>query len=207
MDAFTKSFLLLLVLLNPFTLSVYLNDLIATVDRRRFAAQLVRGGLISLVVFLMFAWAGDSIFEDVLQVRFASFLIFGGITFLIIGIRLILGSGPPMDILRSGTDEVSASIAMPFLVGPGTISASVLAGSRMRFSAAALAIVLALATALTALVLIKVVHDIAHARHERLVQSYVAVANRVTALFIGSFAIEMIFTGIERWYVVLRGVS
>jgi hypothetical protein len=49
--------------------------------------------------------------------------------------------------------------------------------------------------------------DAARTRHERLVQRYATVAGRVTALFTGSFAIEMIFTGLERWYVVLRGMS
>jgi multiple antibiotic resistance protein len=199
MDAFSKSFLLAFVLLNPFIMSVYLLGLIRSLDLGVLARQLIRAGFISFVVFAIFAWAGDRIFEDVLQIRFSSFLVFGGLTFLIIGIRLILGAGPPVEALLPDSGEVSGTIAMPFIVGPGTISAAVLAGSRLSVPLASLAIALALACALGSILLIKLLHDYARARDERLVHRYSEVAGRVTALFTGAFAIEMIFSGIERW--------
>lgn len=204
MDSFTRSFLLLFVLLNPFIMSVYLLELVQTLDKRRFASQLLRAGFISLVVFLLFAWAGDAIFEDVLQVRFLSFLIFGGITFLIIGTRLILGLGPPVESLRPAKgDDVSASIAMPFIVGPGTISASVLAGTRLDPVRATTAIGLALAAALVAIIVFKWLHDYARTHHEEFLHRYAEIAGRVAALFTGSFAIEMILTGVEGWLETL----
>jgi multiple antibiotic resistance protein len=202
-DSFTHSFLLLFVLLNPFIMSVYLLDLVKTLDISQFAGQLVRGSLISLVVFLLFARAGEAIFQDVMQVHFASFLIFGGITFLIIGIRLILGVGPPVELLHPKSGQVSASIAMPLIVGPGTISASVLAGSRLSFLAAALVIVLALSTSVAAILLIKMLFDFVRTHNEPLVNRYAEIAGRATALFTGSFAIEMIFLGVERWIAVI----
>jgi multiple antibiotic resistance protein len=205
MDTFTKSLLLLFVLLNPFIMSVYLLGLIRSLDGRVLARQLLRGGLISLVVFVVFAWAGDRVFEDVLQVRFSSFLIFGGITFLIIGIRLIMGMGPPVEALEPETGQISGTIAMPFIVGPGTISAAVLAGSRLSVPMASLAIALALVLALGSILIIKVLHDFVRARNEEWVHRYAEVAGRVTALFTGAFAVEMIFTGIERWLVIFRG--
>lgn len=199
MSAFAKSFLLLFVLLNPFIMSVYLLPLVRALPLRVLARQLFRACLISLAVFLVFAWAGDSVFQDVLQVRFSSFLIFGGVTFLLIGIRLILGIGPPVEAIQPDAERVSASIAMPFIVGPGTISASVLAGSRLDASAAAIAIVLSLAASMGAVLLIKVLYDYAKVRNERWVHRYAEIAGRVTALFTGSFAIEMILNGIRRW--------
>lgn len=203
MDAFTKSFLLLVVLLNPFTMSVYLMELMRSFELRHLAGQLVRGGLISLVVFVVFAGAGDRVFQDVLQVRFSAFLIFGGITFLIIGIRLMMGAGPVVDALQPRAGQISAAIAMPLMVGPGTISASVLAGSRLSFPRAALAIALALTCSLGAVLAIKVLYDLARARDSRLVQAYSEIAGRATALFTGSFAVEMILSGLERWLSAL----
>ena len=199
MDTFTKSFLLLFVLLNPFILSVYLLTLIRELDTRALTHQLLRAGLISFTIFILFAWAGNSVFEDVLQVRFSSFLIFGGVTFLVIGLRLILGIGPPVETLRPHSDEVSATIAMPFIVGPGTISASVIAGSRLPWISACAVIALALLLTIVAVLLIKLLHDFVRVRDERWVSRYAEVAGRVTALFTGTFAIEMIFSGIERW--------
>lgn len=199
MDTFTKSVLLLFVLLNPFILSVYLRDVVAGLGFWRLAGHLVRGGLISLGVFLAFAWAGDAVFEDVLQVRFSSFLIFGGVTFLLIGIRLIVGVGPPVEALRADSDRISGGIAMPLMVGPGTISASVLAGSRLPRVEAGVAIAIALFLAVAAILVFKALHDWVRSRNEALVRRYTEVAGRATALFTGSFAVEMILNGLEGW--------
>jgi multiple antibiotic resistance protein len=199
MDAVTKSFLLLFVLLNPFILSVYLFELIQSLSFLEFARQLARAAWISFVVFVAFAWGGDALFEEVLQIRFAAFLIFGGVTFLVVGVRLIVGSGPPVDALSPRSGGGSAAIAMPFIVGPGTISASVVAGSRLDPSVASLVIAAALSSAIAAILAIKWLHDFVRTRNESLIARYSEIAGRVTALFTGSFAIEMILTGIERW--------
>lgn len=204
MESFTKSFLLLFVLLNPFIMSVYLVELIKGMAIRDFATQLLRAGLLSLAVLLAFAWAGEVIFEDVMQVRFLSFMIFGGITFLIIGVRLILYATPPIQSLRPESKEVSGAIAMPFIIGPGTISASVLAGSRLDFVLGSLAISLALAAAIGSIILLKKLHDMVQTRSARYVERYVEIAGRVTGLFTGSFAVEMILKGVERWLRVLH---
>jgi multiple antibiotic resistance protein len=187
------------VLLNPFIMSIYLIELVRDLEIRTFARQLFRASAISLLAFLLFAWAGDVIFKDVMQVRFISFLIFGGIIFLIIGARWIIGVAPPVEAPKQDTEQISGAIAMPFIVGPGTISASVLAGSRLQPLLAGAAIALAVALAVVTIILFKWLHDLVRKRDERLVKRYVEVAGRVTALFTGSFAVEMILTGLERW--------
>lgn len=203
-DQFTRSCLLLFVLLNPFTMSVYLRDLIHELELVPLSKQLLRAGIISFLVFVLFATSGDVIFANVLQIRFSSFLIFGGITFLIIGIRLISGAGPPVEGLRPSRDVVSgANIAMPFIIGPGTISASVVAGARLHPVLAVAAIWIALTTALSAVILLKRILDHVQTRNERLVHRYTAVAGRITALFTGSFAIEMILNGLASWMIEL----
>lgn len=199
MDQFTESLLLMLVLLNPFILSVYLSDLIRGLDFLVLAQYILRAAAVSLLVFWTFALVGDAIFEDVLQVRFSSFLIFGGVTFLIIGIRLILGMGPSIEALRPEATGISGAIAMPLLIGPGTISASVLAGSRLSRPQAMLAIVVAVAVMTAAILVFKRLHDYVRRRNEPLVQKYLEIAGRATALFTGSFAIEMIMNGLRGW--------
>ena len=203
MDIFAKSTLLMFVLINPFILSVYLIDLIKEVTYKEFTRQLIRAGLISYAVFLVFASAGEAVFEDVFQIRFLSFMIFGGITFLIVGIRLILGVGPPVDALRPHSQEMSGAIAMPFIVGPGTISASVLAGSQLSYPMAVISLGLSLGTAIFAIILLKKLHDYVHAHNEKYIERYIGIVGRVTALFTGSFAIELILRGIERWLTLM----
>lgn len=207
MEIFTKTFLLFLVLLNPFTLSIYLLGVIKALNFIQFSKQIFWASFMSLLAFVSFALAGDALFERVFQVRFASFQVFGGITFLIIGIRLILGTGPPMEALRtdSSQSQLSGAIAMPFIVGPGTISASVLAGSRLDPLLACLCIGLALFVAILAILLFKFIYDHALSRNDTYLQRYLGIAGRVTALFTGSFAIELIFKGIEGWLPLLNG--
>jgi len=205
-DLFTRQFLMMLVLLNPFILSVYLLELVTELEFRQFARQLTRAMFISFVVFVLFAWAGDRLFEDAFQVRFFAFRIFGGITFLIVGIRLITGAG---GAVRTGPQEreAAAAIAMPFIVGPGTISAAVVAGARLDRPSAVLAIGLATLTALALMLLFKWVHDVLQARHERLLDRYTEIAGRATALFAGSFAVDMILRGVEDWLALLSAAS
>lgn len=199
MDALIENSLFMFVLLNPFIMSVYLEDLIKSMGFRTFCQQLTRAAVMSLMVFLLFAWAGMPVFEEVFQVSFASFLIFGGIIFLIVGTRLVLGVGPAVAAITPQHTGVSAAIAMPFIIGPGTISAAVLAGSRLEPPMAVLSITLALGSAVAALIFIKWLHDHVRSRNETLVQRYTEVAGRASALFIGTFAIEMILNGVEHW--------
>lgn len=208
MDSFTRSFLVLLVLLNPFVLSVYLTALVKGMPFREFAIQLGRAWLISFAVFVTFSWAGDQLFEDVFQVRFFAFLVFGGLTFLIIGIRLIIGGHEMAVRLRPDDEDVAVSIAMPLLIGPGTISASVLAGARLSKWGAVGAIAAAMIVAFLAMLAFKAAHDAARHRSERYVRLYTEIAGRVTALFTGSFAVDMILRGLEGWIAFLaRGQS
>ncbi len=203
MDILVKTFLMVYVLLNPFIMSVYMMDILRTLELRRLVGQLTRAGIISLMIFLAFAWLGERIFEKFLQVRFTSFLLFGGVVYLLIGIRLILGLSPPVDISKSDPETISAVICMPFIIGPGTISASVLAGVRMPLLLAAVTIGLSLAAALASIVLIKILHDWVRTRHEQYVQLYSELVGRATALFTGSFAVDMIITTVERWLSTL----
>ena len=54
-----------------------------------FNKALIQGSIISYVVFVLFAWGGEAIFSQYLQVRFEAFQIFGGFIFLVIGYRFV----------------------------------------------------------------------------------------------------------------------
>jgi multiple antibiotic resistance protein len=54
-----------------------------------------------------------------------------------------------------------------------------------------------------AILVFKWLHDYARAHHEGFVHRYAEIAGRVAALFTGSFAIEMIMTGVEGWLETL----
>ncbi len=194
LEPHVTSFLLLFALLNPFLMSIYLIDLITDLQMRVFARVLARGALISGVVFIR-----DAIFSQYLQVRFASFQVFGGIIFLLIGVRFVFSGADAMRVVRGQPEHLAGSIAMPFMIGPGTVSASVVVGARLpmlhaiAIVAATLILTVALVTAL------KVVHDYLKERNARLIDRYVEVVGRLSALLIGTFAVEMLFEGLGSW--------
>ena len=199
MLSFAKNAGLLLMLLNPFLLVVYLLDLVQDLDLRCFSRVLLRGAAIATCVFVAFAWAGEAIFTSVLHARFASFQIFGGIVFLIIGIQFVYGGADALRSLRGKPEHVAGSIAMPMMIGPATVSASVLVGVRLPCFVAALAVGSAVAVTVVVVIGLKALHDYVRPRHEALVERYVEVAGRLAALIIGTFAVEMIMTGYLAW--------
>jgi small neutral amino acid transporter SnatA (MarC family) len=200
-DTHVASALLLFGLLNPFLMSVYLIDLITDLPRTLFVRVLARGALISSIVFSFFAWTGDALFADVLHVRFASFQVFGGIIFLAIGVRFVFSGVEAMRSIRGQPGHIAGSIAMPFMIGPGTVSASVVAGARLPVVEAIGVIALTLAATVALVAAIKAAHDRLKDRHARLVDRYIEVVGRISALLIGTFAIEMIFDGVGTWLI------
>lgn len=198
-EPYIASLLLFLALLNPFMMSVYLIDLITDLPRALFVRVLARGALISGAVFALFAWSGDAIFSDVLQVRFASFQIFGGIVFLLIGARLVLTGADAMRAMRGQPEHIAGSIAMPFMIGPGTVSASVVVGARLPVLHAIAIIAAALAVTVALVAAIKLAHDALRERNAQLINRYMEIVGRISALLIGTFAVDMIFEGLGAW--------
>ncbi len=198
-EPYVASLLLFLALLNPFMMSVYLLDLITDLPRALFVRVLARAALISGGVFALFAWSGDAIFSDVLQVRFASFQIFGGVVFLLIGLRLVLTGADAMRAMRGPPQHIAGSIAMPFMIGPGTVSASVVVGARLPVLHAIAVIAAALAVTVALVAAIKVAHDALRERNAQLVNRYMEIVGRISALLIGTFAVDMIFEGLGTW--------
>ena len=193
------SFLLFFALLNPFLMSIYLIDLITDLRTRTFVNVLVRGSAISAVVFSLLAWGGDALFSDYLKVRFASFQVFGGIIFLLIGARFVFSGADALRAIRGQPGHIAGSIAMPFMIGPGTVSASIVIGARLPITDAVIVILATLALTAALVVAIKLAHDYVKERNRELIDRYIEVVGRLSALLIGTFAVEMLFEGLGTW--------
>lgn len=194
-----KASLLLFVMLNPFLLSIYLHDLFEDMERRVFFRVMTRGALIATTVFIAFAAAGDRIFADVMGVRFASFQIFGGLVFAIIGFRYVFDGPNALRQLRGKPEHVAGSVAMPVLIGPGTVSASVVVGTRGTLIEAVVAIVITLALVVASVFVLKAVFDAVKKSREELAGRYMDIVGRISALVIGTISVEMILQGLDSW--------
>lgn len=195
---FAQALVFFLALLNPFLLSLYLLDLIVRLSPRVFAGVLTRGVIIGGSVFSLFALTGEALFSELLQVDFSSFQIFGGILFLLVGINFFFHGPQAIGPLRGEPEHLAGSIAMPFLIGPATVSASILIGTRLDKVEALGVVWLTMVAVVLGLVALKYAHDHLRDRNVRLVDRYVDITGRVASLMIGTFAVEMIVTGLHR---------
>lgn len=202
METFLKSSWLLFMLLNPFLMSVYLVSLINQFDSRGFALIMRRAHLVALGVFGVCALAGEKIFLNVFNVRFPSFLIFGGIVFLLIGIKSVFYGPSALIETRGEPAHISGAVAMPFMIGPGTVSASIMAGAQQSAVFTVLSITSALGLSYASIVYFKRLFDAVRRKNESLLQRYLEVSGKIIALFTGTYAIEMIIKGGE---AVLKG--
>lgn len=194
-----RSTALLLTLLNPFLIVIYMVDVIQKLSSQQFQRVLVRAGMIAIAVFCLFAILGDTIFSGIMQVEFASFLIFGGIVFLLIGIQFVFKGPLALEMLRGESEHIAGSIAMPVLIGPGTISASVIIGKRHDPILACLIVFAAVAICLFVILILKKTHDLVHHTREGLIERYIEIGGRLTALYVGTVAINMIMQGLIIW--------
>jgi multiple antibiotic resistance protein len=196
---FLRTTALLFVLLNPFLLIIYLIDVVEKLDQKEFSRVLIRAGMISIVVFCCFALLGDAVFSNIFQADFASFQIFGGVVFLLIGLQFVFRGPKAIEILRGDSQQLAGAIAMPILIGPGTISASVIMGKQQDPLIACIAVVLAIMVSILIMIGLKVLHDYVKPKKEPLIQRYIEIAGRITALFVGTISVQMIMSGIEIW--------
>jgi multiple antibiotic resistance protein len=199
MTDFVRSATLMLVLVNPFLVIIYLVDMVEKLDRRRFARVLVRGSLIASAVFCCFAILGDMIFSSIIQAQFASFQIFGGVIFLLIGLQFVFHGPKAIVALRGESDGLAGAIAMPVLIGPGTISASVVIGKRHEALYACATIIAAVFTSVVIMLALKAAYDFVRPRNEPVIRRYIEIAGRITALYVGTIAVEMIMQGVRTW--------
>ena len=204
MQSYVSTSMLLLVILNPFALSVYLFEVLRQHPTRVVAAMLGRASLIAGVVLSIFAIGGERLLTDLLQVRFFAFQIFGGIVFLIIGLKFILEGANTVNLLRGEPEKLAGTVAMPFLIGPGTISAAALAGVRHGALHGAGIVCFALLLTGGVLITLQLVFDRVKERNATLLERYAEIAGRVSGFLAGSISVEMIATGVETWLRTTR---
>lgn len=194
-----QAFSLVFMLLNPFLLIIYLLEPLEELGKHDFSSAVRKAGLISCGVFVLFAVVGDAVFSTVLNARFESFQVFGGIIFLVIGLRFVFYGNKALLHLRGAPEQVAGAVAMPIMIGPATISASIIAGQQLGVIWGPVIVILAVFASVFVMILLKALHDFVRPRNEKLVERYVDIAGRVLALVVGTFSIEMIMRGVTSW--------
>ena len=198
-NAFFDSLGLMLFMLNPFLLLVYLIDLVEEMSAKNFTKAMIRAAVISTLIYLVFSFVGDAIFNYVFKANFASFKIFGGIIFLITGIKFVFEGNKAITMLKGQPQHIQGGIVMPIMVGPGTISASIITGQRLNPVSSSIVIIGSVVFCIAILILLKRVYNSVKKSNEELLLKYIDIIGRVSALLIGTFSVEMIMSGLKTW--------
>lgn len=148
-DTLFNAFLALLAILNPITVVPMYAELtkdLPTADRNRLFNTAVAAGFLTLLVL---TFTGRWVMQYVFQIHVAEFRIAGGILLTVIAIKQIVFYDPeeyhvnPGKVMEMGV----VPMAVPLLVGPGSIVTGILILDRDGWFVASLAIVLNFAIA------------------------------------------------------------
>jgi multiple antibiotic resistance protein len=186
-----------LVILNPFAQFVYLSPIMKELDRRDFMKVLLKATLISFGIFSVFMIAGDFIFNNVLMISFGSFRIFGGIVLFSYSFYYIVEGKQALVRMHGNLDDLASEIALPFMVGAGTISVSLLIGHKLSIPEGLASIGIVLVINYIFVVLIRALRKtLSFKKHRIAFDKNMQILMRLNGFLLGAIGINLIIVGI-----------
>jgi len=183
-----------LAILNPFALSLYLWVLMTGIERAEFFRVLLQATLISLAIFCVFAVAGERML-DLLGIDAGALRLFGGLVFLMIALKYVSHGYRAVESLRGSITELPSAIAVPFMIGAGTITQAILIGKRHDLPIALTILAAVIALSLLVITAFYFINARLTPRYESAFNRYVNMLARLNGLIIGAFSVKMIFEG------------
>ncbi len=191
-----------LIMLNPFALFIYLGPVMKELKSSKFRKVLFKASIISFVIFVFFVATGNFIFTSVFRIDFESFRIFGGLIIFSFAYFYIIKGHKAMIHTKGSIDDLASEIALPFMVGSGTISLSILMGNSLSLieGIIALSIILGVNFALI-LVLKRIREDIPKKKYRIAFDKNMGILLRMTGFFVGAIGVNMVLTGIKNLFL------
>lgn len=187
-----------LVMLNPFAMFLYLLPVMEELSNRDFMKVLFKASAISFGIFAAFMGVGDILFQHVFQINFESFRIFGGIIIFSFAYIFIVKGNKAFIHMKESLDDLASEIALPFMVGAGTLSLSIVLGHHFSFMEGVFALLVVLSVNYFAILLIKNLRGSISSRKFRIAfDKNMQILLRLNGFFIGAIGINMILTGVK----------
>jgi multiple antibiotic resistance protein len=182
-----RATLALFIIVDPFgniPIFIGLTEKMDVLQRRRVFRSATFIGFVLLVIFALtgqglLAFFGISLY---------SFQIAGGILLLIIAVKLLI-EGEWWNPVGTQASLSAVPIAVPLLVGPGAITATIL---NLQEFGIAITLVAVIAVFLIVWVVLRLVEPV----HRFLGKSGAQIIARIMALFIAAIAVQYIITGV-----------
>ena len=202
-ENFFQTFVLLLLVTDPFGNVPLFISTLAHVKPERRSRVVVRECLIAFFLLLMFMFGGRY-FLEALQLTSTSLRIGGGVILFLIALKMVFPSadgifGPAP---QHGGEPLIVHLAIPALAGPSALVTVLLFSTSHRMSMWLYVIALMMVAAVWLMVLLSA---------ERLLQALgpavITAFERLMGLILTALAIEMLLAGITTYIHGLNGVS
>jgi multiple antibiotic resistance protein len=189
-SALLQASIALFIIVDPFgniPIFVGLTENISDKQRNKIFNTAV---IVGVVLLLVFAFTGQEIF-NLFGLSIYSFEVAGGLLLLIISIRILI-SGSYHEKGGSPESMGAVPIAMPLLVGPGAITATI-------FNLQSFGISIAILSVLIVLAITWVILRFTNSIYKILGKTGSMVIARVMALLIAAIAVQYILTGVTHF--------
>lgn len=191
-----QSIINFLVLMNPIALYLYILPLKKQVGVVRFINIVARATIISYVVYTVFALSGEKFFH-LLQIDFESFRIFGGLVVTVLSLIFIVQGKKSLITTTGEVNRIAAEIALPFMVGAGTIAISIIIGRQQGAMKASLIIFAVMLLTFIAICTLSLLRHSLKPRWKIFFDQNAEILLRLNGFMIGAFGINLIVTGIR----------
>ena len=192
-----------LVMLNPFALFLYLEPVRKDLQFNDFLKVMWKASLISFAICSLSMYLGNFIFERVLQIDFESFRIFGGIIIFSYSYLFIVKGQKALIMMKEDLDDLASEIALPFMVGAGTISLSILLSKNFDTAWATAGLVAVFALNFLVLAFLTDFRRKIDGRNFRVAfDKNMEVLLRLNGFFIGAIGVDMVVTGVQRLFPI-----
>lgn len=195
------SILEFLVMLNPFALFLYLEPIRKDLKHRDFLKVIFKATLISMGICFVFFFTGEQVFKQIFQIEFESFRIFGGIIIFSYAYFFIVKGQKAMIMIKEDLDDLASEIALPFMVGAGTISLSILVSYRhTTWVGVGILFIVFVLNFLFIFIMTVMRNGLEGRRLKTAFDKNMEVLLRLNGFFIGAIGINMILTGIRNLF-------
>jgi len=170
-------------------------------SHKGFVLVLFKASVISLFVLLFFFFIGEALFDEILDIAFSSFKIFGGIVIFSFAYLYIVSGRKAIIMVKENLDDLASEIALPFIVGAGSISLAVLLKHNFPIVSGIIILTLVIALNFLIIILLKMIKDrIPGKKFKVAFDKNMQILMRLMGFIIGAIGIDLIIKGIKETF-------
>lgn len=196
-----------LVMLNPFALFLYLKPVMLDLSDADFRSVFLKASSISFFIFLVFLLFGDMVFQRVFRINFESFRIFGGIVLFSFAYIFIVQGKKAFIQIKGDLHDLASEIALPFMVGAGTISLTILMSEQLELWQSILSLVVIMLVNFLIIMGLKQLRRSMQSKSFQLAfDKNMELLLRINGFFLGAIGVDMVVTGISNLMLAAENI-